>query len=117
MNRLKIYANTEPLPKNYTASQLGLIDEIYGNKRRIHNVSYPPSGTESINKGIPECYRTIAYNVIDRDLAWHPHAALHDNHWKTKTTIYYLHNQQGYITENLLESTFKYGESESGIYI
>ena len=31
-------------------------------------------------------------NVIDRDLARHPHAALHDNHWKTKTTFYYLHN-------------------------
>lgn len=64
MNRLKIYANTEPLPNNYTASPLGLIDESYGSKRRIHHLSYPPAGTESVNSGIPECYRTIAYSII-----------------------------------------------------
>ena len=64
MNRLKIYATTEQLPNHYTASPLGLIDKSDGSKRRIHHLSYPTSGMESINGGIPECYGTIAYSSV-----------------------------------------------------
>ena len=53
-HRLNIYPNVDSLPAHYTASPLGLTDMADGSKRRIHHLSYPPTGATSINSEIPE---------------------------------------------------------------
>lgn len=65
LDRLHTYPNQESLPTHYTASPLGLTDKSDGSKRRIHHLSYPTTGTSSINAGIPEEYGTIAYSGIN----------------------------------------------------
>ena len=65
LDRLHTYPNQESLPTHYTASPLGLTDKSAGSKRRIHHLSYPTTGTSSINAGIPEEYGTVAYSGIN----------------------------------------------------
>jgi len=51
-------------------------------------------------------------NVIYLEVARHRDAALDGNHTKMKCILYYLHNEYRYNIENVLESTFQYGELE-----
>ena len=64
MNRFLVYPNKESLPAHFTASPLGLVEKADGSKRRIHHLSYPAIGSDSINAGIPEHYGTISYSTI-----------------------------------------------------
>ena len=63
--RLKTYAASVVLPDHYTVSPLGLANKADGSKRRIHHLSYPPTGTTFINAGIPENYGTIENSIVD----------------------------------------------------
>jgi len=56
-------------------------------------------------------------NIIYLEVAWHRDVALHANHRKIKCILYYLDNEYRYNIENLFESTFQYGESESIVII
>ena len=64
LNRFLVYPNKESLPALFTASLLGLVDKADGSKRRIHHLSYPAIGSDSINAGIPEHYGSISYSTI-----------------------------------------------------
>lgn len=63
-DRLDVFPEANCLPQNYIASPLGLTDKADGSKRRIHHLSYPDSGSTSINSQIPEHYGTITYSTI-----------------------------------------------------
>ena len=63
-DRLDVFPEANCLPQNYIVSPLGLTDKADGSKRRIHHLSYPDSGSTSINSQIPEHYGTITYSTI-----------------------------------------------------
>ena len=63
-DRLDVFPEANCLPQNYIAPPLGLTDKADGSKKRIHHLSYPDSGSTSINSQIPEHYGTITYSTI-----------------------------------------------------
>ena len=69
MNLLKCYPSYTPLPYNFTASPLGLIDKSDGSKRRIHQLFFPADDSCSINCGIQEAYGAIAYSIVEDAVA------------------------------------------------
>ena len=69
MNRLKCYPSYTALSYNFTATPWGLVDKSNGSKGRIHHLFLPADDSSSINGGIPEAYRTIAYSTVEDTIA------------------------------------------------
>ena len=63
------YSHFELLPPGFTASPLGLTDNVDGSKRPIHHFSYLLDHHTSINSQIPEHYGSIEYSTIDAGIA------------------------------------------------
>ena len=64
-SQLEVYSGHHSLPRDFTASPLGLTNIADESKRRIHHLYYHPGDISGINAGIAEHYGAIKYTGIE----------------------------------------------------